>query len=106
MTAYFIAHGTLRNAEKMQRYVALSGPLMARHGGEWISTGEVKRVLTGSHAHVRTAIFRFPSVEHAEAWFNDPEYKALWDFRKECGDFDFILVEEFPWVEEAKKTAS
>ena len=103
MTAYFIALGTLKDPEKMQRYVALSGPVMARHGGEWISTGEVKKVLTGSHQHARVAIFSFPSVEHVEAWYNDPDYQKLWDFRKECGDFDFLAVEEFPWVEDAKK---
>jgi len=103
VTAYFIAHGTLKDAEKMQQYVALCGPVMARHGGEWVTTGEVKSVLTGKHTQQRTAIFKFPSTAHAEAWYNDPEYKKLWDFRKECGDFDFLVVEEYPWVEDAKK---
>jgi uncharacterized protein (DUF1330 family) len=103
MAAYFIAHGTLKDATKMERYVAISGPVMARHGGEWITTGEVKAVLTGAHKHQRTAIFKFPSIEYLQAWYNDPEYKVLWEFRKECGDFDFLAIEEFPWVEDAKK---
>lgn len=103
MTVYFIAHGTIKDPEQMRRYVEMSSPIVARHGGEWISTGEVKAVLTGSHAHARTAIFRFPSMAHVEGWYNDPEYKKLWDFRKQAGDFDFIAVEEYPWVEAAKK---
>jgi uncharacterized protein (DUF1330 family) len=102
MTAYFIAHGTLRDQEKMERYVAASGPIIARHGGEWISTGEVKAVLVGVHEQKRTAIFRFPSLAAIEAWFNDPEYQKLWNFRSECGDFVFLAVEEYPWVAEAK----
>jgi uncharacterized protein (DUF1330 family) len=103
MTVYFIAHGTVKDSDKMQRYVAESGPVVARHGGEWLTTGEVKSVLTGRHAHLRTAIFRFPSLADAEGWFNDPDYKKLWPLRAEAGDFDFILIEEYPWVETAKK---
>jgi uncharacterized protein (DUF1330 family) len=99
---FFIAHGTVKNPEKMQKYVELSGPIVARHGGEWLTTGEVKAVLTGHHTHVRTAIFRFPSLEDAQGWFNDPEYKKLCDLRAEAGDFDFLLVEEYPWVAAAK----
>jgi uncharacterized protein (DUF1330 family) len=102
MTVYFIAHGTVKDNAKMQQYVEQSGPVVARHGGQWLTTGEVKSVLTGKHGHVRTAIFTFPSVADAEGWFNDPEYKKLWALRSEAGDFDFILVEEYPWVAAAK----
>jgi uncharacterized protein (DUF1330 family) len=102
MTAYFIAHGTVQSPEKMQRYVELAGPIVARHGGRWLTTGDVKSVLTGTHAHKRTAIFEFPSVAHAEAWFNDPEYKRIWPLRAEAGDFDFLVVEEYDWVPAAK----
>lgn len=103
MTVYFIAHGTIKDPEKMERYVEASAPFVARYGGEWISTGEVKAVLIGSHAHKRTAIFKFPSMAHVEGWYYDPDYRKLWDFCQEAGDFDFIAVEEYPWVEAAKK---
>ena len=96
MTAYFIAHGTLRDPDKMAEYAERSGPVVEKHGGEFITVGDVKSVLTGSHNHKRTAIFRFPDVASAEAWYNDPEYRELWPLRSEAGDFDFIVVEEYP----------
>lgn len=95
MAAYFIAHGTLKNPEKMLEYVDRSGPIVARFGGEFISVGEVKAVLTGSHRHKRTAIFKFPDVASVEAWYNSDDYRALWPLRNEAGDFDFIAVEEY-----------
>ncbi|MBX3567537.1 MAG: DUF1330 domain-containing protein [Rhizobiaceae bacterium] len=95
MAAYFIAHGTLKNPEKMLEYVDRSGPVVARFGGEFISVGAVKAVLTGSHRHKRTAIFKFPDVASIEAWYNSDDYRALWPLRNEAGDFDFIAVEEY-----------
>ncbi|MGR9178889.1 DUF1330 domain-containing protein (plasmid) [Rhizobium leguminosarum] len=95
MAAYFIAHGTLKNTEKMLEYVDRSGPIVAHYGGEFISVGEVKAVLTGKHKHKRTAIFKFPDVASAEAWYNSDAYKAIWPLRNEAGDFDFIVIEEY-----------
>lgn len=95
MAAYFIAHGTLRNPEKMAEYVARSGPIFAAFGGEFLAVGDVKSVLTGSHGHKRTAIFRFPDVASAEACYNSEAYRALWPLRREAGDFDFIVMEEY-----------
>lgn len=94
MAAYFIAHGTLKDAEKMEEYVERSGPVVASFGGEFISVGEVSAVLTGSHNHKRTAIFRFPDAASAEAWYYSDAYKELWPLRQQAGDFDFIVFEE------------
>lgn len=95
MAAYFIAHGTLKDPKKMEEYVAKSGPIFAEHGGHFLTVGEVKTVLTGSHGHKRTAIFVFPDVASAEACYNSEAYRALWPLRHEAGDFDFIVMEEY-----------
>lgn len=95
MTAYFIAHGTLKDPEKMKEYVERSGPIVAHYGGEFLSVGGITAVLTGNHKHKRTAIFKFPDTAAAEAWFNSDAYRALWPLRAEAGDFDFIVMEEY-----------
>ena len=102
MAAYFIAHGTLKNPEKMDEYVTRSGPIFAAHGGKFLTVGDVKTVLTGSHGHKRTAIFVFPDVASAEACYNSDAYRELWPLRKEAGDFDFIVMEEYGSEESAK----
>ncbi|MBT9246214.1 DUF1330 domain-containing protein (plasmid) [Gemmobacter fulvus] len=95
MAAYFIAHGTVKDAAKMLEYVDRSGPCVAAFGGEFLTVGEVKSVLTGRHDHKRTAIFKFPDVAAAEGWYNSDAYRALWPLRNAAGDFDFIVMEEF-----------
>lgn len=95
MAAYFIAHGTIKNPQKMEDYVARSGPIFAAHGGQFLTVGDVKAVLTGSHSQKRTAIFVFPDVAAAEACYNSDAYRALWPLRHEAGDFDFIVIEEY-----------
>ena len=99
MAAYFIAHGTVRDDAKMQEYVENVGPIVEAFGGEFITVGEVKSILTGEHAHKRTAIFKFPDVASIEAWYNSDDYRAFWPLRNEAGDFDFIAVEEYDFAE-------
>ena len=94
MAAYFIAHGTLKDPKKMEEYVERSGPIFASFGGEFITVGEVSAVLTGTHGHKRTAMFKFPDTKSAEACYNSEAYKELWPLRQAAGDFDFIVFEE------------
>ena len=95
MAAYFIAHGTLKDPKKMEEYVAKSGPIFAAHGGQFLTVGDVKAVLTGTHTHKRTAIFVFPDVASVESCYNSDAYRALWPLRHEAGDFDFVVMEEY-----------
>jgi uncharacterized protein (DUF1330 family) len=95
MAAFFIAHGTIHNPAKMEEYVAKSGPIFAAHGGQFLTVGDVKAVLTGTHTQKRTAMFIFPDVASVEACYNSEAYRALWPLRREAGDFDFIVVEEY-----------
>ena len=95
MAAYFIAHGTLKDAKKMEEYVERSSPIVASFGGEFIGVGNVSAVLTGSHNHKRTALFKFPNTAAVESWYNSEPYKELWPLRKQAGDFDFVVFEEY-----------
>ena len=95
MSAYFIAHGTIRNPSKMDEYVEKSGPIFASFGGEFLTVGGVTHILTGSHNRERVAIFKFPDAAAAEACYNCDAYKRLWPLRAEAGDFDFIVFEEY-----------
>ena len=38
-------------------------------------------------------VLEFPSMEHARAWYHDPEYAPLITLRQTGSDLDFILVE-------------
>ncbi|WGD29736.1 DUF1330 domain-containing protein [Ancylobacter sp. WKF20] len=94
MTAYFIAHGTVKDPEKLQLYIERAGPYVAAAGGEFVSTGELADVLIGEHTHKRISIFRFPDAKAARSWFDTEEYQGLRHLRNEAADFTFLVFEE------------
>lgn len=96
MTAFLVALGIVKDPEKLMKYVESSAPFVAAFGGELITVGAVKDVLVGQSTRQRVAVFKFPSVEACRNWFNSPGYKKLWPLRGEAGDFDFLVIEEFP----------
>lgn len=38
-------------------------------------------------------VLEFPSMEQAQAWYNDPEYAPMIKLRQSGSDLDFVLVD-------------
>lgn len=96
MAAYFIAHGTVKDAAKLEEYVAAAAPLVEAAGGEFVAVGDVKAVLVGDHPFQRATIFRFPTAAAARQWFDTVEYQTRCaPLRKEAADFVFLIMEEY-----------
>lgn len=94
MAAYLISQSTIKDETKLAEYVEKSGPIAAEYCAEFVTVGPVTAVLTGSHAHKRVALFKFPNTAAIEEWFHCDAYKALWPIRKAAGDFDFVVFED------------
>ncbi len=58
MSAYVIAHATIKDPEKLKEYRAIAGPSVKAAGGEFVTAAHVTDVLVGSHEHQRTVIIR------------------------------------------------
>ena len=37
-------------------------------------------------------MFKFPSAEKAEAWYNDPDYQALSEYRRAGTELKFLTM--------------
>ncbi len=63
-----------------KRYGELVVPLIEKHGGRFIVGGVDPLVLEGEwpSGHQITMV-EFPSMEHAKAWYNSPEYVPVHD---------------------------
>lgn len=94
MAAYFIAHGTVKDPDKLRQYIERASPFVEAAGGEFVCTGDVKAVLVGDHGHERVSIFRFPDIQSARQWFDTDGYQALKPLRSEAADFTFLIFEE------------
>ena len=95
MTALWIAHVTVHDAEAYGKYAALAGPAIAAHGGVFLARGGRYVQLEGTD-RARNVVARFPSLEAAEACYRSPEYQAALAHAKGASTRDLVIVEETP----------
>ena len=70
-----------------------AGPTTAVHGGEFIMRAPIVETLTGPDGYDRFVLIKFPDIDAARAWCNDPDYQALIANRDEGADMLFTLSE-------------
>jgi uncharacterized protein (DUF1330 family) len=95
MSALWIAHVTVHDAEAYGRYAALAGPAIAAHGGVFLARGGRYVQLEGTD-RARNVVARFPSLEAAEACYRSAEYQAALDHARGAATRDLVIVEEAP----------
>ena len=96
MSAYVIAHATIKNPDKLKEYGAIAGPSIKAAGGELVSAGQVADVLAGSHEHQRAIIIRFANAQAARDWYTSDAYQSAIPIREQAMDAVFILSEDPP----------
>lgn len=92
MSALWIAHVTVTNAEVYGRYAALAGPAIAKHGGTFIARGGRFVQLEGKE-RPRNVVARFPSVEAAETCYHSPEYQEALAHARGASERELVIVE-------------
>lgn len=95
MTALWIAHVKVLDAEAYGKYAQAAGPAIAAHGGVFLARGGRYVQLEGND-RPRNVVARFPSVEAAVACYNSAEYQAVLAHAKGASERDLLVVEETP----------
>lgn len=96
MPAYLIAEHQITDPAKFEAYRAAAAPLIARHGGRYITRGGSHVQLEPDNAvwhPVRVVIIEFPDKGALDAWYADPDYQPLIALRRECARDMLITVE-------------
>jgi uncharacterized protein (DUF1330 family) len=93
MAAYVVVHVKIKDPEKLSAYSMAAGPTTAVHGGEFIMRAPIVETLTGPDGYDRFVLIKFPDIDAARAWYNDPDYQALIANRDEGADMLFTLSE-------------
>ena len=93
MTALWIAHVTVTDAEAYGEYAKLAGPAIAAYGGMFLARGSRYVQLEGND-RARNVVARFPSVEEAVACYRSAEYQAALDHARDAAERDLVIVEE------------
>ena len=85
MPAYLIAEHSITDPEKFEEYRIKVGPLIAQHGGRYLTKGGSHEVLEKDNAvwqPDRVVIIEFPDMAALNAWYTSPEYQPLIALRR------------------------
>ena len=96
MAAYLIAEHIITDAAKFDEYRTKVAPMMAKHGGRYLTKAGSHKLPEGGHwAPQRVVIIEFPDMESLDAWYKSPEYQPLIALRKACtSDLDMLIMLE------------
>lgn len=96
MPAYLIAEHTITDAAKFEEYRVKVGPLIAKHGGRYLTKGGSHTVLEKDNAvwqPGRVVIVEFPDMAALNAWYNSPDYQPLIALRRQAAKDMLITLE-------------
>ena len=94
MPAYAIAMMSINDPETYQKYTDKTPPTVKKHGGKFLTRGEIVNTLEGEPYTDRMVILEFPTKKHVEEWLADPEYQAAAVYRKASSTMGRLLVQE------------
>ena len=91
--AFMLANFVVHNADEYRKYEKGFFPILKKHGGSFFTYDDNTIHLEGAGPREgRVVIFQFPSEDAALAWYNDPEYQALSEFRRAGTELQFITL--------------
>lgn len=93
MSALWIAHVTVTDAEAYGQYASRATNAIADHGGVFLARAGRAVQLEGQ-GHARNVVARFPSVEAAVDCYNSPAYQEALSFAKNAATRELVVVEE------------
>jgi uncharacterized protein (DUF1330 family) len=93
MSALWIAHVKVTDAEAYGRYARLASEIIPAHGGVWLARGGPYVQLEGPD-RPRQVVARFPSLAAAETCYRSPEYQAALEHARGAAERELVLVEE------------
>ena len=92
MSAYWIAHVDVTDADAYGEYAILAGEAIAAHGGRFLARGGKYTSLEGN-SRPRNVVVEFKSFDDAVACYNSETYKRALEFAGRSSERDLMIVE-------------
>ena len=92
MGALWIAHVDVTDEEAYGEYIKVYSVVVPEHGGVFIARGGRFIQFEGKERK-RNVVARFPSVEAAEAAYNDPRYQEAVVIAKSASERELMVIE-------------
>lgn len=90
---YMVVNLKIIDEETYLKYAAGFFPLLEKYGGRLITFDDNAETFEGDAPHDgRMVIFQFPSEEQVRAWYNDPDYQAISEYRRRSAPARFVTM--------------
>jgi uncharacterized protein (DUF1330 family) len=87
MAAYLVVEHTITDAAKFEEYRTKVGPMIAKHGGRYLTKGGSHKLLeTSRKPPDRVVIIEFPDMAALNTWYTSAEYQPLIALRQSAVD--------------------
>ena len=94
MPAYLISFIRVEDAEVHARdYMPYAHPLLTKHGGKPLAVTDEYDTWEGSMPEGRMVLVEFPTKQHADAFYNDPDYQPYKAIRQSVSTSDAALFD-------------
>jgi uncharacterized protein (DUF1330 family) len=94
MPAYAIGRLRAENWSWLKEYGPPVTALIEKHGGRYLARGGAMKNLEGDEGLPDAYVMlEFPSMEQAQAWYDDPEYAPLIELRQANCGLQFHLIQ-------------
>jgi uncharacterized protein (DUF1330 family) len=93
-SAYVIVDMKINDPERYKQYMAAAPAAVAAFGGEYLVRGGAHVVMEGHWQPARMAVLRFPSMERAQAFYDDQAYRSIRTLREGATEFFNMVVVE------------
>lgn len=95
MSALFVIELNVKDAESLKEYSSQTPTILKEFDGELLLKGkpDLMHASNGSASQYSTmVIFKFPTKEKAEGWYNSDAYQALLPIRDKAMDSTFRIL--------------
>lgn len=94
MPAYFFCTMTIHDPETYKKYTARTPAIVARHGGKFLTRGDLVTTHEGEKFDQRMVLLEFPDRAAAETFYNDPEYQEVSKWRRASSSGGRMILQE------------
>lgn len=94
--AYIVVMGKSYDPGNMKPYVKALPELYKKYQGAYVAMATDVDVLEGEFNYMSILISKWPSVAHAQKFWNSNDYQEVKKLRQGVGDFNVFLVKGLP----------
>ncbi len=94
MTYVVVTIKEVNDLEAFREYAARVGPILERHGGNYVAVDKAPDVRCGEWPYARTVIVAFPNYAAAKNWYDSPEYQQIIPIRLRAIDANIVMLRD------------